>query len=57
MFKFFRFLNSSLDKLYRTKKSIPFFKSNGIEGDLFKRKLAYPCEKFQDIESFYKPLK
>ena len=36
---------------------MPSLDANGMEGDLFKRKLAYPYEKGKTIESFYKPLK
>ena len=53
----FRFLDASLDKLSTTLKSFPSLDANGIEDDLFKRKLAYSYEKGNNIESFYKPLK
>ena len=53
----YRFLDASLDKLSTTIKSFPSLDANGIENDLFKRKLAYPYEKEKTIESFYKPLK
>ena len=52
-----RFLDSSSDKLSATLKSFPSFHKNGMADDLFKRKLAYPYEKFNTFESFYKPLK
>ena len=51
------FLDASLDKLSTTLTSFPSLDSNGMEDDLFKRKLAYPYEKGNNIESFYKPLK
>ena len=53
----YRFLDASLDKLYLTLTSFPSIDKNGMEDDLFKRKLAYPYEKGNNIESFYKPLK
>ena len=53
----YRFLDASLDKLSTTLKSFPSLDANGMEDDLFKRKLAYPYEKSNNIESFYKPLK
>ena len=53
----YRFLDASLDKLSLTLTSFPSLDANGMEDDLFKRKLAYPYEKVKNIESFYKPLK
>ena len=53
----YRFLDTSLDNLSLTLTSFPSLDINGMEDDLFKRKLAYPCEKGNNIESFYKPLK
>ena len=53
----YRFLDASLDKLSTTLKSFPSLDANGMEDDLFKRKLAYPYEKGKTIESYYKPLK
>ena len=52
-----RFLDASLDKLSTTLKSFPSLHANGMEDDLFKRKLVYPYEKGETMESFYKPLK
>ena len=52
-----RFLDASLDKLSLTLTSFPSLDKNGMEDDLFKRKLAYPYEKGKTIESYYKPLK
>ena len=40
-----------------TLMSLPSLDAKGMENDLFKRKLAYPYEKGNSIESFYKPLK
>ena len=51
------FLDASLDKLSTTLKSFPSLDKNNMEDDLFKRKLAYPYEKGNNIESYYKPLK
>ena len=53
----YRFLDASLDKLSLTLTSFPSLDKNGMEDDLFKRKLAYPYEKGKNIESYYKPLK
>ena len=53
----YRFLDASLDKLSTTLKFFPSLDKNGMEDDLFKRKLAYSYEKGNNIESFYKPLK
>ena len=40
-----------------TLTSFPSLDKNGMEDDFFKRKLAYPYEEGNDIESFYKSLK
>ena len=53
----YRFLDASLDKLSLTLKCFPSLDANGMEDDLFKRKLAYPYEKGKNIESYYKSLK
>ena len=53
----YRFLDASLDELSTTLTSFPSLDANGMEDDLFKRKLAYPYEKGNTIESYYKPLK
>ena len=53
----YRFLDASLDKLSLTLTSFPSLDKNGMEDDLFKRKLAYPYEKGKTIESYYTPLK
>ena len=50
-------MDASLDKLSTTLTSFQSLDSNGMEDDLFKRKLAYPYEKGKNIESFYKTLK
>ena len=46
-----------MEKLSTLLKSFPSLDENGMEDDLFKRKLAYPYEKGKTFESFYKPLK
>ena len=53
----YRFLDASLDKLSTTLTSFPSLDKNGMEDDFFKRKVAYPYEKGNNIESYYKPLK
>ena len=53
----YRFLDASLDNLSTTLKFFPSLDANGMEDDLFKRKLAYPYEKGKTIKSFYNPLK
>ena len=53
----YRFLDASLDKLSLTLSSFPSLDKNGIEDDLFKRKLAYPYEKVKTIEAYCEPLK
>ena len=53
----YRFLDASLDKLSTTIKAFPSLDANCMEDDFFKRNLAYPYEKSETIESFYKPLK
>ena len=50
-------MDGSLDKLSTTLKLFPSLDANGIEDDLLKRKLAYPCEKGKTIEPFHTPLK
>ena len=52
-----RFFDASSDKLSAALKSFPSLDANGIEDDLFKRKLAYPSGKTKTIESFYKAFK
>ena len=42
----YRVLDASLVKLSTTIKSFPSLDANGMEDDFFKRKLAYPYEKF-----------
>ena len=48
----YRFLDASLDKLSITLKLFPSLDANGMEDDLFKRKLAYPHEKVKPLNHF-----
>ena len=48
----YRFLDASLDKLSTTLKSFPSPDANGMEDDLFTRKLAYPMEKVTTLNHF-----
>ena len=41
----YRFIDSSLDKLYTTLKPFSSLDANGMEDDLLKRKLAYSDDK------------
>ena len=50
-------MNDSLDKLSATIKSFPSLDANGMEDNLLKMKVAYPCRNARTIESFYEPLK
>ena len=52
----YRSLDDSLDQFSATLR-FPSPDAKGVQDDLFKRKLAYPYEKCQTIESFYEPLK
>ena len=52
----YRLLDANLDNLSTTSKSFPSLDANGMEDELFKTNKAYPYEKSQSIESFYKPL-
>ena len=53
----YRFLDASLDKLSQTLASFPSLDANGMEDEFLKRKHAYPYEKGNNTESYYKPLK
>ena len=57
IFDSYRFLDAILDKFSTKLKSFLFLDAKVMEDDLFKRKFAYPYEKGDTIESFYKPLK
>ena len=50
-------LDASLDNVSTTLTSFPSLVAKGMENELFKKKLAYPYEKDQTIDSFYQPLK
>ena len=42
----YRFLSSSLQKLIASLDTFKYLNSEGLTDDLFKKKLAYPYEKF-----------
>ena len=42
----YRFLSSSLQKLITSLNDFPYMQNEGLTDDLFKKKLAYPYEKF-----------
>ena len=52
----YRFLDASVHKLSLTLTCFLSLDKNDMEDDLFKRKLASPYEKGNNIESIYKPL-
>ena len=52
-----RNLDASLDKPSTTLTSFPSLDANGMEDDLFKKKLHYPYAKVKTIELFFKPTK
>ena len=51
----YRFLSSSLQKIIASLDSLKYMDSEGIIDDLFKKKLAYPYEKF-NFNYFQEPL-
>ena len=51
----YRFLSSSLQKLIASLDTLKYFNSEGLIDDLFKKKLAYPYEKF-NLNNFQEPL-
>ena len=51
----YRFLSSSLQKLITSINDFPYMQSEGLTDDLFKKKLAYPYEKF-DLNNLHEPL-
>ena len=53
----YRFLDAILDKLPTQLTSFPFLDASGEKSDVLKNKLAYPYEKGETIDSFFKPLK
>ena len=54
---FSRFLDAILDKLSTTLTSFTILDGNGMEDDMFRRKLADPYKKKQFFETFYEQLK
>ena len=51
----YRFLSSSLQKLITSLKDFPYMQNEGLTDDLFKKKLAYPYEKF-NLNNLHEPL-
>ena len=51
----YRFLSSSLRKLIASLDTFKYMDSEGLNDDLFKKKLAYPYEKF-NLENMSQPL-
>ena len=51
----YRFLSSSLQKLITSINDFPYMQIEGLTDDLFKKKLAYPYEKF-DLNNLHEPL-
>ena len=55
----YRFLNSGLDKLVKSMQSsansFPIMDENGLDGDLFEKKLAYPYE-YLNLSNIQEPL-
>ena len=51
----YRFLSSSLQKLIASLDTLKYMNSEGLIDDLFKKKLAYPYEKF-NLNNFQEPL-
>ena len=50
-----RFLSSSLQKLITSLNDFPYMQNEGLTDDLFKKKLAYPYEKF-NLNNLHEPL-
>ena len=51
----YRFLSSSLQKLIASLDTLKFMNSDGLNDDLFKKKLAYRYEKF-NLDNLQEPL-
>ena len=51
----YRFLSSSLHKLIASLDTLKYMNNEGLIDDLFKKKLAYPYEKF-NLNNFPEPL-
>ena len=50
----YRFLSSSLQKLITSLNDFPYMQNEGLTDDLFKKKLAYPYEKF-NLNNLHEP--
>ena len=51
----YRFLSSSLQKLITSLNDFPYMQIEGLTDDLFKKKLAYPYEKF-NLNNLHEPV-
>ena len=51
----YRFLSSGLDKFVKSINSFPIMDENGLDDELFKKKLAYPYEYFT-LDNIREPL-
>ena len=51
----YRFLNSGLVKLVKSINSFPIIDENGLDDEIFKKKLAYPYEYFT-LDNIQEPL-
>ena len=51
----YRFLNSGLDKLVKSINTFPIMDENGLDDELFKKKLAYPYE-YLNLSNIQEPL-
>ena len=51
----YRFLSTNLDKLVRNINSFPIMDENGLDDELFKKKLAYPYE-YLNLSDIQEPL-
>ena len=51
----YHFLSTNLDKLDKSINSFPIMDENGLDDELFKKKLAYPYE-YVNLGNFQEPL-
>ena len=51
----YRFLSTNLDKLVKSINSFPILDDNGLDDELFKKKLTYPYKVFT-LNNFQEPL-
>ena len=51
----YRFLNSGLDKLVKSINTFPIMDENGLDDELFKKKLAYPYE-YLNLSNIQEPI-